>query len=165
MAENISYKKITKANSNYLGEWDMPQDGSDVVYTITDAVQELVTIPSLNLNKEKLVITFAETSKKFVCNDTNGGLIEKALGTKMLSEWVGKKIQLYSSHSVKFGRSVVSAIRVRPTAPATAAPEYHCAICGKVINKDTYTRSIEKYGKAYCSKECLDVDTKGKDIL
>lgn len=165
MAENISYKKVTKANSDYLGEWDLPVDGSDTVFTIADAKMESITIPSIGLVKDKLVITLAETDKKFVCNDTNGGLIAKALGTKILSEWVGKKIQLYSNSKVKFGKTTVSAIRVRPDAPTTSTPEYHCSVCGKIISEDFYKKSMEKYGKAYCGKECLDVSTNGKDIL
>jgi len=165
MAENISYKKITKADSDYLGEWDLPIDGSDAVFTIVDAKQERITLPSIGLVKDKLVITFEETNKKFVCNDTNGGLITKALGSANLAEWVGKRIQLYSNHKVKFGKDLVSAIRVRPVAPTTSEPEYHCSVCGKVINKSTYDGSITKYGKAYCSGECLNEDKNGKDVL
>lgn len=165
MAENISYKKITKAESNYLGEWDMPLDGSDIVFTIKDAGMEEVKIPARGLISNKLVITFEETDKKFVCNDTNGGLISKALGTKILSEWVGKKVQLYSNHNIRFGNSTTSAIRVRPIAPTSSKPQYICSVCGCIMDEKTYKASIAKYEKSYCSKECYDLDTKGKTDL
>lgn len=164
MAENVSWKKIVKSESNYLGEWDLPVDHKPVVVTIRDAVQEVVTIPARSIIKNALVITFDELPKKFVCNSTNGARIEKALGTRILSEWVGKKIEIYVDDKVKFGSGLVSAIRVKPQAPAQDNIEYHCSVCGKTIAKDLYDKSIERYGKAYCSKECLDKDVKGDDV-
>ena len=120
MAEDVSWKKIVKAESNYLGEWDLPVDHKGVVVTIRDAVEEKVSIPARNITKTALVITFDEFPKKFVCNNTNGTRIEKALGTRIVSKWVGKKIELYVDDNVKFGSGLVSAIRVRPKAPAQA---------------------------------------------
>ena len=163
MAEHVIWKKITKAESDYLGEWDVTDE--DLVLTISDAKKEEVKIPARGISKEELVITFVETKKKFVCNQTNASRIEKALGTRYLDEWVGKKIQLYSDPKVMFGKQTVPAIRVRTKAPTTNEAEYHCSVCGTIVSKEIYAGSIAKYGKAYCSKECLDKDTKGEDIL
>ena len=163
MAEHTIWKKITKAESDYLGEWDLVD--RDLILTIKDAQQETVKIPARNISKESLVITFEEIDKKFVCNQTNAARIEKALGTRYLDEWVGKKIQLYSDPSVSFGKATVPAIRVRPDAPTSTAPVYHCSVCGEIIDEKTYLASMKKYGKPYCSKECLDADTDGTKIL
>ena len=75
MAEHINWKKITKAESNYLGEWDI--ENEDIVLTIKDAKEEVVKIPARKIEKKSLVITFEETEKKFVCNTTNASRIEK----------------------------------------------------------------------------------------
>ena len=163
MAEHVSWKKITKNESNYLGEWDL--GNSNAVVTIKDAKEEEVRIPARNIVKTALVITFEEFPKKFVCNDTNGKRIQRALGTRFLDEWVGKKIELYVDDKVRFQSELVSAIRVKPTAPTQANLVYRCEICGKEINKDVYDYSMQKFGKAYCGKECLEKDTKGEDLL
>lgn len=34
--------------------------------------------------------------------------------------------------------------------------EYKCSVCGKVISAKLYAQSIDKYGVALCSKECLE---------
>ena len=78
MAEHTIWKKITKAESDYLGEWDMVDH--DLVLTIKDAKQETVKIPARNIQKESLVITFVETDKKFVCNQL---MIDDRLGNSL----------------------------------------------------------------------------------
>ena len=136
MAEHISWKKITKAESNYLGEWDL--GSGNVIVTIKDAVQEEVQIPARNIVKKALVISFEEFPKKFVCNDTNGKRIQRALGTRFLNEWVGKKIELYVDDKVRFQSELVSAIRVKPTAPTQKGVVYHCEVCGKEISNSVW---------------------------
>lgn len=37
-----------------------------------------------------------------------------------------------------------------------------CSICGKAIDHRLYTKSIEKYGHAYCSGDCKDIGEKQK---
>lgn len=163
MAEYVSWKKVTKAESKYLGEWDIPI-GEELVVTIADAVQEEVSIPARNITKQSLVITFAETPKKFVCNATNAKNIERATGSRILAEWVGKKIQLYVDSNVRMGNTTCAALRVRPKAPKEGKEVYVCSVCGTVVDKDLYKASVEKYGKAYCSKECFEKDTVGKEF-
>lgn len=163
MAEHVNWKKLTKVDSPYLGEWDVA--GNDVIATIIDAKLEEVKIPARGIVKNALVITFKEFEKKFVCNQTNASRIEKALGTKYIDEWIGKKIQLYSDPNVKFASQTTAAIRVRTFAPKSEKVEYHCSVCGTIIDENTYKQSVAKYGKAYCSKNCLDIDKNGTDLL
>lgn len=163
MAEHVSWKKITKAESPYLGEWDLPV-GQDTIFTIVDAKQEEIKIPAKGIAKTSLVITFKETNKKFVCNMTNGKAIERATGSRLLDEWIGKKIQMYVDNNVRFGNDVCAALRVKPRPVKEDKPTYTCSVCGKVIDEKTHRASVAKYGKSYCSKECLEKDTVGKDF-
>jgi hypothetical protein len=70
--------------------------------------------------EEKVVITFDEFDKKFVCNLTNIYAIVAVYGEDY-SEWLGKKIVLYFDPTVQFKGKVTGGIRVR--APKGAIPE------------------------------------------
>ena len=44
-------------------------------------------------------------------------------------------------------------------------PKLTCCVCGKEIDEKTYKGSVSKYGKPYCSADCLKTDQEGKDLL
>ena len=93
MAEHKPYKKFVKAQSPYLGEWDLPEN-EDVILTIKDVKAGEVTGDKGKIDKG-MVIYFEEAGyKPLFCNITNARTIERIYSTRYMDEWVGKKIQL-----------------------------------------------------------------------
>lgn len=110
----IDIRIETTFNNKYIGEWDLPEDGSDLRLTIKDVEKEKVFNPKTNTETEEIVITWAEDYKPFILSArVNKDNIKQATGTGRTSEWIGKKIQLYREAGNWFGKSGY-AIRVRP---------------------------------------------------
>lgn len=133
------------------------------VLTIKDVKSELVQSGSGD-SEHRPVLYFEENELPMVLNNTNAETITDLYSTGNPTDWIGKKIQVFATNTKAFGE-VVACLRVEKTIPVTNEVTYHCAICGKTIDKKTYDGSVSKYGKPYCSKECLDKDTKGEDVL
>ena len=76
--------------------------------------------------------------------------METITGSDKIEDWYGKKIIVYVQDNIKFGKDLVSGLRIKPV------PKRLCSVCGNVISEETYNGSMQKYGKALCSKECLD---------
>ena len=133
------------------------------VLTIKNVVREKVTSNNGTI-EEKPVAYFEENILPMVLNVTNCKMIEKIYGTGNIYDWIGKKIQVIATKTKVAGESV-ACLRIENVIPTTNEPKYYCAVCGKEISKDIYDKSINHYGKPYCSKECLEEDSKGKQIL
>lgn len=114
-----------------------------------------------SINKEEIISTggrksivavcrFANSELPMVLNKTNMRTIENMFGTDKIEDWYGKEIIIYVEKGIKFGKELVSGLRIKQT------PKRICDICGKVIDENLYQLSMKKYGKAYCSKECMD---------
>lgn len=84
-----------------------------------------------------------------ILNTTNKKGIETATGTIFLEKWTGKQVLLTVEQVKAFGK-VQPALRIKPV------PKRLCDVCGKVISEEIYQGSMQKYGKALCSKECLE---------
>ena len=133
------------------------------VLTIKNVVREKVTSNNGTI-EEKPVAYFEENILPMVLNVTNCKMIEKIYGTGNIYDWIGKKIQVIATKTKVAGESV-ACLRIENVIPTTNEPKYYCAVCGKEISKDIYDKSIKHYGKPYCSKECLEEDSKRKQIL
>lgn len=133
------------------------------VLTIKDIKREKLTSQN-GAVEEKPVAHFEEDVLPMVLNVTNCKMIEKLYGTGNIYEWIGKKIQVVATKTKVAGESV-PCLRIENVIPTTNEPKYYCSVCGNEIAKATYEGSIKKYGKAFCSKECLEADTKGKQLL
>lgn len=133
------------------------------VLTIKDIKREQLTSQN-GAVEEKPVAYFEEDALPMVLNVTNCKMIEKLYGTGNIYEWIGKKIQVVATKT-KVAGDLVPCLRIENVVPATNEAKYFCSVCGKEISKATYEGSIKKYGKAFCSKECLEADTKGKQLL
>ena len=111
MAEHIHWKKTT--NPNYIGSWDF-EDGKDLIVQVKDIKREM--IQSQQGKEEKMVMYFENGVKPLILNKTNMKATEKATGTPMLDEWIGKKLQLYVAAVSAFGEMTM-AVRIREFAP------------------------------------------------
>ena len=133
------------------------------VLTIKEVKSENVTSSNGEV-EQKPVAYFEENVLPMVLNVTNCKAIEKLYGTGDVYSWVGKKIQVFATITRVAGEAV-PCLRIENVIPVSNEVQYKCSVCGKVISKDLYDKSVEKYGKPYCSKQCLDVDTNGEDVL
>ncbi len=133
------------------------------VLTIKEIKREKLTSQNGSV-EEKPVAHFEENVLPLVLNVANCKTIEKIYGTGNIYNWVGKKIQILAT-TVKVAGEWVPCIRIENVVPVTNEPKYHCSVCKKEISKDIYEKSIQRYGKPFCSKECLEADAKGKQLL
>lgn len=134
-------------------------EGEERIYTI-EGIREEVLVNGKNESQDvRPVVYFKETDKKLALNFANIKTIQKIYGETRADLLVGKKIQIFRTTVDAFG-GTKPCIRIRPW-----IPELKCSVCGKEISEEFYFGSIQKYGRPYCSKECLEKDTKGKQLL
>jgi len=108
-------------------------------------------IVSNNGRKEVVpVCRFHEDVPPMALNKTNMRTMESITGSDKIEDWYGKKIVVYVQKNIKFGKDLVSGLRIKPV------PKRLCSVCGSVIDEQTYQGSMQKYGKALCSKECKE---------
>ncbi len=105
---------------DYLGSWDLPEN-KDITVTIDKCIGGELTSVGGKKNK-KPIISFVGKEKKFVCNVTNSKAIAGLYGNHV-EKWAGKRITLYVSTTRDPATGGdIPCIRVRPQAPAAAAP-------------------------------------------
>ena len=144
---------------NFVGSYDLivgVDDNNQPIYkdriVTIDYVNAKEEVMDAQTNKkvEKTVAHFKDKDvKPMILNTTNKKGIETATGTIFLEKWAGKQILLTVEQVKAFGK-VQPALRIKPV------PKRLCDVCGKVIDENLYQASLSKYGKAFCSKECLE---------
>lgn len=108
-------------------------------------------IVSNNGRKEVVpVCRFHEDVPPMALNKTNMRMMETITGSDKIEDWYGKKIIVYVQKNIKFGKDLVSGLRIKPV------PKRLCSVCGNIVSENTYNASMQKYGKSLCSKECLE---------
>lgn len=138
--------------------------GEKKILTIKSVVSESLKNQNGTV-EEKPVAYFEETGVlPMVLNVTNCKTIEALYKSGNIYDWIGKKIQIIATKT-KVAGEFVPCLRIEKVIPTSDTPRYYCSICGREITQETYTKSINKYGKAYCSKECLEAETKGRNLL
>ena len=166
MAERLTGDYRKYLDKNYLGAWDVPDDG-DLILTIDHA--ERNEVQNERGKEMKTVLYFKEDYKPMILNKVNPDSISKALGSTKIEDWEGKRISIYTEQVPAFG-SVKDALRVRPYPPKIT--EVYCEDCGQLVTPhDGYsvnkivTRSKALFGgKSYCwdcsikHKEAGDVE-------
>ena len=146
------------ADKDFLSS-ELLADGEERIYTIEGIREEVLVNEKNHTEDTKPVVYFVETDLKLALNMANIKIIQKIYNETRADKLVGKKIQIFRTTTNAFGE-IKPCIRVRPF-----IPELKCSVCGKDIDEKTYYGSIAKYGRPYCSKECLDKDTKGEQLL
>lgn len=151
MAERLTGDYRKYLDKNFLGSWDVPDDG-DLVLTIDHA--ERNEVQNERGKETKTVLYFKEDYKPMILNKVNPESISKALGSTKLEDWEGKRIAIYTEKVPAFG-SVKDALRVRTYAPKET--KAFCDNCGCEIEahgsysvNKIVTMSRAKYGQALC---------------
>lgn len=108
-------------------------------------------IVSNNGRKEVVpVCRFYEDVPPMALNKTNMRMMETITGSDKIEDWYGKKIVVYVQKNIKFGKDLVSGLRIKPV------PKRLCSVCGNIVSENTYNASMQKYGKSLCSAECKE---------
>lgn len=108
-------------------------------------------IVSNNGRKEVVpVCRFHEDVPPMALNKTNMRTMESITGSDKIEDWYGKKIVVYVQKNIKFGKDLVSGLRIKPI------PKRICSVCGNLISEEIFTASMQKYGKALCSAQCKE---------
>lgn len=151
MAERLTGDYRKYLDKNYLGAWDVPDDG-DLILTIDHA--ERNEVQNERGKETKTVLYFKEDYKPMILNKVNPDSISKALGSTKLEDWEGKRIAIFSEKVNAFG-GVKDALRVRPYPPKET--DVFCEECGqKIAVHGSYsvnkivTMSRAKYGADLC---------------
>lgn len=151
MAEKLTGDYRKYLDKNYLGAWDVPEDG-DLILTIDHA--ERNEVQNERGKETKTVLYFVEGYKPMILNKVNPEAISKALGSTKFENWEGKRISIYTDKVSAFG-GVKDALRVRPFPPKEI--RVFCENCGSEIEahgnfsvNKIVTMSRAKYGEALC---------------
>lgn len=157
----VHWRNLT--DTNHLRA-EVFRPGEEKVLTIKEVKKEEVF--NGNNKKELRPVVYFEEKEvlPMVLNVTNCKAIENLYATGNVNEWIGKKIQVFTTRT-KVGKETVPCLRIRNFVPESNEPEYKCSVCGVKINKETYDKTLAKFGKAYCGKECYEKETKGEDLL
>lgn len=106
----------THFDYEYLGSHNL-KEGEEVIVEIEKVVDEKVFVPGENAEKVKLVVHFrGQEDYKMILNVTNAKTLERLFSTPNVSEWPGRKIQIYAADVNAFGQSM-KALRIRDFLP------------------------------------------------
>lgn len=104
-------------NNKYLGEWDLPENGKDMLVKVKDVEMEKVSNPKTNTETDEVVIHFEGNVKPMILSArVNKDNIKTACGTGHTKQWIGKKLLLYREAGTWFGKAGF-AVRIRPFSP------------------------------------------------
>ena len=151
MAKELTgdYRKFM--DKNYLGAWDVPDDG-DLILTIDRAARD--DVKNERGTERKLTLHFVEDYKPMILNATNAKAISDAVGSTKVETWSGNKVAIYTTKVTAFG-GTTDALRIRPFLPKVTTEI--CNNCGSVIERHgdysvnkIVTMSKSKYGEVLC---------------
>ena len=145
---------LRKVFKTYLGNWDLPADGSDLEVTISKIELEEVRNKNGTVT-EQPIIYFAELDKPLICNQENNKRLTKLLGPREGTKgWYGERIALRREANAQSEDGYC--VRVNPRYKPKAT-EVICEKCGKPIKPiDGYSvnkivlLNKERYGQALC---------------
>ena len=156
--ETLPVNLMEMVDKDFLSS-ELLADGEERIYTIEGIREEVLVNDKNKTSDTKPVVYFVETDLKLALNIVNIKTLQKIYGEVRADKLVGKKIQVFRTTTNAFGENK-PCIRIRPF-----VPELKCSVCGKPLSDEFYFGSIQKYGKPYCGKECLDKDRNGEQLL
>ena len=134
MTEKLTGDYRKYSDKKYLYHWDI-SDKEDTVVTIDRIERETLENKKKGTTEQKLVLYFKEAGIKPLAlnKKENPSRIAKAIGSRLIEDWPGKKIALYVAEETRSEDGL--AIRVRNYPPTT--DELICQECGAVIKDVT----------------------------
>ena len=152
MSERLKGDFRKYMDKNYLGSWDVPDEG-DLIRTIDHT--ERNDVKNERGSERKLVLYFKERDfKPMILNTVNSKAISAAYGSTKVENWEGKRIAIHTEPVTAFG-GTTDALRIRPYPPRETV--VYCEECGEEITRhDNYsankivTMTKAKFGKALC---------------
>ena len=159
MAERLTgdYRKFM--DKNYLGSWDVPEDG-DLVLTIDHAARD--DVKNERGSEKKLTLHFVEDYKPMILNATNSKAISEAYGSTKVEDWTGKRIAIYTTKVNAFG-GTTDALRIRTYPPKET--DVICEDCGRKITAHgsySVNKIVTMSRAKYEADLCWDCATKRK---
>ena len=120
LGDKVTHFKQLK-DGEYLGAWDLPEDGSTIKVTISLVQQEELFNTGSNKKEWKPVVRFKNAKKAVVLNQTNMDAIASHHGTNP-QKWGGKEIELYRAMT-KVKGTPTECIRVKAKSKSERAVE------------------------------------------
>ncbi len=120
LGEKVTHYKQLK-DGEYLGAWDLPEDGSTIKVTVALVQQEELFNTGSNKKEWKNVVRFKNAKKAVVLNATNMDAIASHHGNNP-KNWIGKDIELYRANTKVRGLPT-ECIRVKPKSKSDKAVE------------------------------------------
>lgn len=151
------YRKVFK--SDHLGSADLEdfiEEGSNMVFTIKEVKQEInVSVAGKKGNHN--IAYFVEPIKPLVLNATNSKVVKSfAGGSPFVEDWKNIQVELYIENNIKFGRDVVSGVRIKATPPSTKSKDAIIKIIQTATTPLTLKAvraEIQKYGLSEMATE------------
>lgn len=103
-------------NSEYIGHWDLPEDGSSVKVTLKEVAYENPFNPATNKREKKTTVSFEKRFKRLILNATNMKNIASHHGPNP-QKWPGKEVELFRT-TTKVKGETVECVRVKPSGKA-----------------------------------------------
>lgn len=145
---------LRKIFKTYLGNWDLPADGSDLEVTISKIELEEVRNKNGTVNNQP-IIYFTELDKPLICNQENNKRLTKLLGPREGTKgWYGERVALRREANSQSEDGYC--VRVNPRYKPKETNVF-CDNCGSKIEahgsysvNKIVTMSRAKYGQALC---------------
>jgi hypothetical protein len=113
------YRKVFK--SDHLGVADLEdliEQKKPLIFTIKEVKQEWNVMVAGKKGNHNIAY-FVEPIKPLVVNAGNSKILKSFAPhqSPMVEDWKGLKVELYINNDVKFGKDVVSGVRIMPVQP------------------------------------------------
>ena len=111
------YRKVFK--SDHLGCADLEdliEQGKRLVFTVKHVKQEKEVVVA-GKKGDYNIAYFVEAIKPLVLNATNSDKMRSFSNSPFVEDWNNIPIELYINSNVRFGRDIVSGVRISPVQP------------------------------------------------
>lgn len=149
---------LRKIFKSYLGNWDLPVDGSDMVVTISRIEEDEIRSKS-GVVEAQPIIYFEEFTKPLICNQENNNRLTRLLGPRQGTKgWYGEIVALRREPNAQSIDGYC--VRVNPNYKPKVIKAI-CENCGCVVEPTVYngknysvnkiiTITKSKYGQTLC---------------
>lgn len=147
MEKKHHYKSVFK--SDHLGSADledMIEEKKPLIFTIREVKQEMGVMVAGKKGNHNIAY-FVEKIKPWVINATNGKIIRSFAPERspMVEDWKNIIVELYIDDAVRFGKDLVSGVRVRPVQPTVKIkPEFSELLFERAFAKKATIENIKK---------------------